>query len=156
MTTPETVEALARAMLALQDYDPDADLDRLERACYFVRNTLALEAARQAETKAATDEAPAELMMDDEFFDDVLCAIEPLVRPGHHHTWNIRGDKDLHRGIRKVIEMTRANTRPLLTPEQMEAIVDDAYKRWRMDAWLVRDVIRSAIREALRLAGVAE
>ncbi len=148
MTTPETVEALARAMQAVEnDYvDPNNGMDdsdwyqRDEARRNFAKLYLA---ARQAETKAATDEAPAGRMTDPE-----IIAAAAMVF-GQQQRMGATDQYAAYRAACEAMRLVRANTPPKLTAEQVEAIVETACKKhWN-------DQPRMVI-EALRLAGVAE
>ncbi len=138
MTTPETVEALA---IRLHGYllarQHSGKLDAMEDAALsLVNHVLANEAARQAEAKAATDEAPAGRMTDQQIIDEAI-----------RLSYNGVAEAET------VIRLVRANTPPKLTEKQVEAIVE--YGVTSPSANL-RTRLRVTIAKTLEALGVAE
>ncbi len=147
MTDPNEIEALARAMCVELGEDPDEEHDpdqipghkdyqpRWKYHVYFARQYLA---ARRAEAKAE----PVAGMTDDEI---VMEALKASSYEG------LTGGTAIRDMIREAIRLARANTRPLLTAEQVEAIVTASFGDWIESA-----DVGDAVRCALRLAGVSE
>ncbi len=172
MTTPEAVEALARAMCVELGEDPDSEW---RQKIAWVRFYLA---ARQAEAKAATDKASERdavmadaahhgmgFMQNGKRLDprDVLVFTPeaPAGRTGDDEIYRRAREQylGLPGGLRPFFDetqrLTRANTPPKLTEDQVMQIVHKVRHKFH-SASAAPYGIDGAVRETLRLAGVLE